>query len=1070
MDAAAILADTISDILRCSDSLAPSATHMSEGDLKLLKIHLGEALEAVRKAKHNHSKDSQTWVENVREVVNNLSDLMEDLSLKDTNITATKSLLKAGHNMALRLKATLQLKELEAKLQGFVKVLPNSDQTFKNAFGRENEKKEIVDQLNLLGNKNEESAVAVPVITIVGDAGIGKTRLARLVCEDDQVKARFHIPIWVYGIHEASSLESIPTRVTESAKPFLLVLDDLKAEIKEEFLDTLKKKFTHGGAILITTRSNPVTAATVKAHTVQLQGLNEEDSWSLFHEILGSSSNIKEDTKRGIVKNCGGVPEAIIITAKWSNSRGSPVAKEQVSALPKLHYYLQLPSHQKLCFSYFSLFPRDHLFDSEILIHLWLAEGFLKRNLSSSNNHPRQVGEACLKDLDRFAFQDVEKDECGVVRRFRMKPLMLELAKIVAGEENIMLNSGGDKVDRKVLRASFNFDFDVSCGIPNSLFETAKKLRTILLVAKSDKSRLPHEVKMSASTCDKIFNSFECLRVVDLHDLGIAVVPNSIEEMEQLRYLDLSNNNIKKIPSCITQLSHLQTLKLSQCYNLRELPKDLEDLSCLVHLDIEGCMDLTHMPRGISKLNSLETLSLFAASNKYPFGGLVELKKLNKLRGNLEIVHLEKLEVRGKIEDNQCLNEKEKLQQLALRWDHYDDDDDDDDEDEEEDKKKKGKEKGNNQDDKNKDKDKESLDFLQPHENLKVLIVEGYNGLKFSDWLSSIKNLVKFCLSDCPRCESLPALDQLGHLSVLELWRLDSLKFIAENLDTNQNASSFPKLKELTISDCPELESWWKDETYGNGKEKPFFNHISKLHIQCCPNLNCMPLYPYLDEKFILVDSSVIPMQYTMHAKTSKDSPSFSKLKSMIIERIDVSPPPTWLINFTSLEDLHIRDCSKLENLPQGFKSMSSLRRLTIEKCRNLDLDRSSEEWSGLKKLYSLILREIPRLKSLPKGIEHVTSLRVLELYQCSALSSLKEGISKLTSLKKLVISECRKLGSLPKGMEELKDLETLKIMDCPLLMTRCQPDTGDDWPQIKDVKNIVLRQTSKDMGKDFYY
>jgi Leucine-rich repeat (LRR) protein len=182
----------------------------------------------------------------------------------------------------------------------------------------------------------------------------------------------------------------------------------------------------------------------------------------------------------------------------------------------------------------------------------------------------------------------------------------------------------------------------------------------------------------------------------------------------------------------------------------------------------------------------------------------------------------------------------------------------------------------------------------------------------------------------------------------------------------------------------------------------------------------------------------------------------------MVIERIEHSPTESWLKNFISLEELHIRDCSNMKSLPQGCEFLSSLQSLSIERCKELvlDADISKTELEGLKNLTSLTLRAIPKLKYLPRGIENLQCLKDLRIYDCHGLTHLPDSIINLTSLRQLVISECRLLQSLPKGMERMKSLHTLTIMNCPLLLPRCQPDTGDDWPQIAHIKNIIVKQT----------
>ncbi|MCI04281.1 CC-NBS-LRR resistance protein, partial [Trifolium medium] len=132
-----------------------------------------------------------------------------------------------------------------------------------------------------------------------------------------------------------------------------------------------------------------------------------------------------------------------------------------------------------------------------------------------------------------------------------------------------------------------------------------------------------------------------------------------------------------------------------------------------------------------------------------------------------------------------------------------------------------------------------------------------------------------------------------------------------EKKNSTTTPEFFDSLKELTISDCPNLRSWWKnDEILKNNR--PSFTCISKLTIRCCPKLECMPLCTDLDEELVLVDSKVRSMRETEALLLP-----LSKLKSMVIELIEESPPQSWLKDFTSLEELHIRYCSNLKSLPQ---------------------------------------------------------------------------------------------------------------------------------------------------------
>ncbi|XP_045813961.1 putative disease resistance protein RGA4 [Trifolium pratense] len=1087
-----MLYHSISNILQWKKSLKPLANRLTGIDINQIETILIEINEKVQKQSNYYSKE---WLQKVKDVVIDFNDLMEDLRQKEGT---------GGLNLNDRFKATVQVKKATGELKllllndkeaakGEETPTANTaaaadddirksayevfDKSIKSAvFGRENEKKEFIDQL--LKPNNSDAVPAVVIVAIFGVPGIGKTKLANLVCKDDRVKAHFGFqPTWINHLqilNETFDVKSIVKRVTTTdSKRLLLVIDDLRVEIEHGHLEKMQKKLKEvigctDITMLVTTRSNHVAnsiAAAAGGHVLNLQGLNQEESRSLF-QCVNEPNTVEPEPK--ILKDCSGVPLLILMIATLIKNRGGESTMQEVAAatlteedverkfLPELEffYYGNLPTHQKLCFAYCSLFAEDYLIDADRLIQLWSAEGFL--TIHSDKIPEQQFGRSCFNYFVPLVFHQGEEEN-----KYRMNPLMHKLAKLVATnyDENVIVDSMGERVRSGMLRALFDYPIDLLCGIPDSMFDQAKKLRTILLPYNSNNPRLPHEVRMTTSTCDKIFNTFISLRVLDMHDLGIKTVPGSIEEVKYLRFLDLSNNNIEKLPSCITNLTHLETLKLSQCHVLKELPKDIEDLSCLNHLDIEGCLDLTYMPTGINKITSLQTLSLFVASKKQVMGGLRELTDLNNLRGHLEISHLEqvKLSPSKDTAKDVFLKNKQHLELLTLRWEQE--------ENEMEKEKEKKKEKESTV---NRDKDKNLLDYLEPNEHLKVLFVVGYNGKTLSSWFASLHYLVKFTLNNCPKCQYLPSLDGLRLLKVLQLRRLNSLEFISKDSNQPEEGSSpstptfFSSLKELTISDCPNLKSWWENNTI-QVKDRPYFRCISKLNVQYCPKLACLPLYPGLDEELVLVDSKAKSIKHTIVHQHPESIIPFSKLKLMVIERIEHSPPEAWIANFTSLRQLHIRDCSTLKSLPQGFKSLSSLKTLTIERCQQLDLDISKDEWKGLKSLHSLTLRTIPQLKSLPEGLENVNSLEVLRLYDCSGLTSLSENIGNLTSLSKLVLSECRSLESLPKGMEKLKSLQTLIIRDCPFLLPRSQPETGDDWPQIAHIPEILKKQTPHD-------
>ncbi|KAK7291089.1 hypothetical protein RIF29_05971 [Crotalaria pallida] len=949
----------------------------------------------------------------------------------------------------------------------------------------------------------------VPVIAIQGIQGIGKTRLAKSVWDDKRVEGAFDLMIWVDdGIHDKLLYaEFVAKRIIQESEMmkkkkieedekdyhqyhavvmeqdgeslgnlvealrgsrFFLVLDDLRNEDSEEWnkLLGMLRKAPAGGAVVVTTRSE-IVAKMVNPQPSKLGGLRYENAaWALFEQVAGEGggggggtrdSKIKE-AKKKMVKMCGGVPAAIITMARLLSSREEAKNESEIYELKdefmqemKLRYYNSLPSLRlKQCFAYcsFILYKLNWL-RVESLIRFWMAEGFLGPANPSSSQQPEDLGLEFIQELRRRSIFFGEENEYGIISKCGMNDrLMQDLSVFVAGVNILLMEdpykddiSHRERVHRVLLTSN-----EVSNGIPKSL--NKKNLRTILV---SPPSRVPNEVMLSWSECNEIFLGFKKLRVLTLRDLGMKVLPDSIAELKSLRYLSLARNNLKKLPSSIGELRHLLTLLLSHCHELKELPNEVKGLVSLRHLALDGCLNLELMPSALKNLTSLQTLSHFVARAKKKnshSGGLEELIGLNNLRGQLEILHLERLQFDASDQDTDhaYLKKKEHLQFLTLRWNH----------DEEE---KEGS-----------DQDQISLGHLEPHPNLQGLTIVGYEGNEFSGWLlSKFINLVKFSLYNCSKCKKLPPLDQLRKLKILQLQRLDCLEFITDDhdnydLEVVETKPFFPSLRELEISDCPNITSWWKRRIDNNVKFPP----LLKLEVSHCPKLDCMPLYPNVDNELVLICSNLKPLLETLNlglSSHSKSSPPLSQLKYLSIELEDLEQQPPlpekWLKNFTSLKNLCI-ECKFLKSSMKGLKSLGSLEILFIKNCTEFKLP--SGELEGLTNLSKLHIVEFPSLKSLPEGIKNLTSLKSLSIDSCPELETLTEGIGHLKSLAYLSIEGCHKLASLPQGMINLKCLRTLRITNCPILFPRCQKETGDDWPQIKHINSIQL------FGSSDYY
>ena len=516
---------------------------------------------------------------------------------------------------------------------------------------------------------------------------------------------------------------------------------------------------------------------------------------------------------------------------------------------------------------------------------------------------------------------------------------------------------------------------------------------------------------------------------------------------------------------------NLHTLKLQFCGKLKELPIDIQKLVSLKHLDIKFCHNLTHMPYRLGQLTSLQTLSSFVVSKDSIVsfkrcGGLAELNKLNDLRGEIEITNLEL--VKDAISETKAANLKEKqhLSDLSLKWNSWLDDVI------------------------NAGDDEKLLDGLEPPQNLKYLLVEGYRGVRFSIWLSSLTNLTELNIHYCNKCRHLSLSYQLPSLRRIFLLKMYGLEYISDlDIINDVSASSlttfFPSLESLDLQVCPNLKGWWKRDIVDNGDATimtstsssshqyhqqmslPSFPCLSDLTIVDCSKLTSMPLFPYLEGSLYLDRASWKALQQTMAMKMNtagasslpSSIPPLSKLRRLRLgEMLDKeSLPEEWLQNLTSLEELSIWGCST--SLSQILRPLTSLKELRIADCEEVDLfsdaDDDGTKFQHVKCLQSLSFINISKLESLPAYLQSVTILQHLEIAKCPSLMTLPEWIGNLTSLQSLTIGDCPNLTSLPEGMRRLTSLQSLWIDECPHLEQRCQKEIGEDWTKIAHVPKM---------------
>ena len=1066
--------------------------------LQYLTVMVDEAEE-----KENKNPVVKLWLDELQDVVYHTEDLVDEMCTESLRHKLDAESQTKSSSLEWNIKVIKKMEEILDRLEFFMEqgdvlglkglgIISDPQKCFSmpitpfflvddhEVFCRDDDKDAIISLLLSDDVKSEQ----LSVIPIVGEVGVGKSTLARLVYNDCRVSQHFEIKAWypvnhemTKAVSESFSLQSLQESL--KGKRFLLVLDDVGSfnYADWESLQSTLKGVANGSCVIVTTRDSEVASKISTVCTYHIESLSNEQSWLMFTKFalgdqMPSSCPEVETIGRQIVQDFLGLPFAV--KALGLLLRSKPQVEEWRVVLDRLKHfslprgmsgdgielrkrYDELPAQLKRCFAYCSIFPKGYEFEKEKLVLLWMAEGLLQ------NRGKEDDGNKCFDELlSESFFQQSSANNS----RFLMHDLVDDLAAHLSWkhffrlEDNNLSHISVSTLYLSLCRGKYD-----SSVIFRSI-DKAKFLRTFL--------PLDHEsCRLSSNELQNMLCKLQFLRVLSLSHYHITELPASIGNLKHLRYIDLSHTGIKWLPESVCALCNLETFILSNCHSLTKLPENMWRLVNLRHLDISGT-DIDEMPKNLSRLKKLQTLPYFVVGKRS--GSM--LKELGGLRDLYGTLHISKLQ--NVVSENDPagarLFTKKYLDELVLEWSN------------------------------NTVGQENVLEALQPNSKLKKLSINFYCGTRFPNWVGHMlfSGMVSLRLSNCNNCSSLPPLGQLPSLEVLIIEWMDAVKSVGPEFCGMDKP--FKSLKTLTFEGMLEWEEWVSFEV-GGGE----FPSLIELCIRRCPKLkgNLPKQLPsvvkveisesqelvttimteaslhkrtlhYQDKVLLISEDKVASFleQMTIFTYKGATESSLPMTTPNIRDEADV-PTNNWsnqgrqqgllsfksvkvsgisqLMGVTGLDSLKIEGCDALEFIPvevmtrnpflqhlyiinccslksfPGGHPLTALKMLYIQNCKKLEFQLSAKSTHQFALLEHLCLgSSCDSLIFLP--LDFFLELRFLSIWDCANLQSLSmpEGIEKdLTYLEALEIRDCPNLVSFPKGGLHAPNLTTIWLSNC---------------------------------------
>ncbi|KAJ4967582.1 hypothetical protein NE237_019431 [Protea cynaroides] len=496
----------------------------------------------------------------------------------------------------------------------------------------------------------------VNMVGVYGLGGVGKTTLMKQMAKILERDGFFNhvvmvtvsqVPAWTkiqgeiaknLGLKFTDDSLSVRARRLvdrlKGEKRILIVLDDLWKPLN--LLEQIGIPYGNNCKIVLTTRLLEVCIQMETQFNVEVKVLLEGDAWILFKRAVGElieNDNTLHSVAKQIVRECGGLPLAIVIIGRALRAKDQSVWNDAASELMKmsssppdiqgmhekvfrsieLSYNYLASEATKFCFLLCCMFPKDSSISENDLLPYVVGEGVF-RDIASLY----EVRNKLHTHMERLKGSCLLVDDCRRKGFVRMHDVIRDVSIWIASKEghDFVVKSGRgltqfqDRDEELGKCKRLSLMQNKITNLPNLL--NCSQLVTLSLRDNNCLRKIP----------DAFFQGMKSLKTLDLEQTDICLIPSSLSSLTNLRVLLLSKYYCPHPldVSLLGKLKKLQILDVNDS-NVEKLPEEIGGLSNLKSLNLGDNKGLTIAPNILSRLSLLEELYLENSFHEWEMEG-----------------------------------------------------------------------------------------------------------------------------------------------------------------------------------------------------------------------------------------------------------------------------------------------------------------------------------------------------------------------------------------------------------------------------------------------------------------